>query len=234
MSFIIYKTVSMQLSYNSTYTHYDLEGSSGIRIKYAFINKTPNVYFHFGTSDDGAPSTSNDISLTSATYTNFYTIPQTYDGSQYPLISTIAYVTQLNALGTTDETKNFYLVDKEDASKIELTPANLNAPTSMSILETFPKNKSYNLMNGSFVTYAPNRKKRIVIGFEYLPETTLENFINLSKKPVILVPEADETNVSPFEGIAYACNWEGSELNFQYSAKYKKAGYSGNISFREI
>ena len=230
MSFAIYKTVPTKLSYNSTYSHQDLIGSSAHTIKYIYTDKSPTVNFHYGTTDDSTPSISNDISLNTGiqTYTNFYTLASTVD------VHTIAYVTQANSLATTDDDINFYLIDSSADSKLELTPANSNAPTSLSILETFPNNKGYNLMNGSFITYTPNRKRRIVVGFEYLPETTLENFITFSKKPVIIVPEGDETDVSPFEGKSYACSWEGNELNFQYSAKYKKAGYNGNIAFREI
>ena len=239
MSFAIYKTVPTKLSYNSTYSHYDLIGSSAHTIKYIYTDKSPTVNFHYGEADDSTPSTDKDINLISGTtttnsdegyktYENFYTL---YSNKS---IHTIAYVTQANSLATTDDDINFYLIDSSADSKLELTPANSNAPTSLSILETFPNNKGYNLMNGSFITYTPNRKRRIIVGFEYLPETTLENFITFSKKPVIIVPEGDENDVSPFEGKSYACSWEGNELNFQYSAKYKKAGYNGNIAFREI
>jgi hypothetical protein len=229
MSFTLYKTTPIKLSYNSVYSHYII-GTAATDVKYIYVDQDPTVHFMYNV-DDNESSPDTSLSFASAPTVNLYTSSSLTNAND---MYSLAFVNTSNTISTTDNTVDFYVIDSDAASTVSLTAASLDAPTGLVIQETYPHNKGYSLMNGSFVTYTPNKKRRIVVSFDYLPETTLAKFVIIAKTPVVIVPEDGETDVSPFESKSYVCNWEGNELNFQYSTKYKKAGYKGSIAFREV
>ena len=226
MSFIIYKTFPKTLKFTSAYTHYSL-GSSAIDVQYIYTDT--EGFLRYNTSSSG-PNTGIDFS--GFEVDNSAGLYKVKSNGSAQSMQTVAFSSGNNNTGISTSQK-FYV--SSDADKIELTESNLNAPTSLVVQETYPQSRDYSLLDGSFVTYKSNTKHRITVGFEYLPKATLDLIIALSKSTVIIVPELEGTNVvSPYQNKAYVCNWEGSSLDFRYSNPYKKAGYTGQISFKEV
>ncbi len=223
MSFTIYKTFPKTLKFTSSNSHYSL-GSTISDIKYVYSKSSG--YIHYHVSSDTEPNANQGLSAGSILQTGLYQLGTTTN------MNSVAFSSNTN-LGSIDTTVEFYV--SNDVDKIELTESNQNAPTSLVVQETYPNSKEYTLLDGSFVTYKSNIKHKIVVGFEYLPVGTLEDLQKLSKSTVIVVPEIENSaGVSPFEDIAYVCNWQGSSLKFEYANPYKKAGYKGQISFLEV
>ena len=232
MSFQIFKVTPKTLKYTSDYTHYLLD--EAIDLKYIFINKLYEDYWlHYNPNDeDSSGNTFTDSSHISTVTTE--KTQGTDIGVLLELGNTLGMrriaVSSSSSESTIDSNVEFYLIKEND----ETTFSTTNQPTSLVVQKTFPNNKSFALLNGSFVTYTPAIKQRIIAGFDFLPQDTLGILDGYIKNTVIVVPERDETGVSPYQDIGYACNWEGNELNFKYATSYKQSGYKGQISLREI
>ena len=227
MSFTIYKTFPKTLKLTSAYSHYSLGAAETIKYVYSTVNFSSN-YLHYHATADQEPNTTIQPVAMATTIDNFYRFAADATQNMY----SVAFSTD-NTVANIETDQEFYLSSEDD--KIELTEANRNAPTNLVVQEIYPNSKDYTLLNGSFVTYKSNIKHKIVVGFEYIPKGTVDKFIALSKSTVIIVPELEDTvDTSPFENKAYVCNWQGSNLNFEYANPYKKAGYKGQISFLEV
>ena len=223
MSFTIYKTFPKTLKFTSPNTHYSL-GDSAISIKYVYSDTTGFILYN--SSSNASTNSNQQITTDLPNAANLYELSSATNMMAVAFSST-------NSTANISTSQEFYL--SSDTDKISFADSTGDSPTSLVVQEIYPGSKDYSLLNGSFVTYKSNTKHKIVVGFEYLPKTTLDKILTLSKSTVIIVPEDEsDTDISPFQDKAYVCNWEGSNLNFQYANPYKKAGYKGQISFREV
>ena len=105
--------------------------------------------------------------------------------------------------------------------------------TDISVEEYYPGQQELTLKNGDFVSFTPNKKKRVSLSFAFITATEMEKIISKANNTWKITTTG--TTELPTSCIFSQTNFilQGSNLEYSFADRYVGAGFSGTLTFLE-
>lgn len=102
----------------------------------------------------------------------------------------------------------------------------------LQVSEYYPGKEGITLKSGNFVTFVPNKMKRVVLSYDFIETADLDKII--SKVNVIWTIDATSETTLP-NTLAKNKNYliEGTDIDYTYSDRFLQAGFTGSLTFIE-
>ena len=105
--------------------------------------------------------------------------------------------------------------------------------TDISVEEYYPGQQELTLKNGDFVSFTPNKKKRVSLSFAFITATDMDKIISKANNTWKITTTG--TTELPTSCIFSQTNFilQGSNLEYSFADRYVGAGFSGTLTFLE-
>ena len=105
--------------------------------------------------------------------------------------------------------------------------------TDISVEEYYPGQQELTLKNGDFVSFTPNKKKRVSLSFAFITATDMDKIISKANNTWKITTTG--TTELPRSCIFSQTNFilQGSNLEYSFADRYVGAGFSGTLTFLE-
>ena len=118
---------------------------------------------------------------------------------------------------------------EENQSNYEFLSSNL---IDLQVSEYYPGKEGIILKSGSFVTFVPNKMKRVVLTYDFIETGELDKIID-NVNSIWTIDSNNEGSLP--ETLQGSVNYviEGTDIDYTYSDRFLQAGFTGSLTFIE-